>query len=131
MPCSAIQGSGSRTLEEGQATDPGIEHPTDATGSQQTRERPRTPFFSCTQPAIPQISERPEPLLERVVPEPFCRPLYWQPIPAPYDCLDPGPRFHRRPRTLAGEVHRVIELELTQVGVEALEVSLQAGPARL
>ena len=79
---SAIQGDGCRTLEEGQATDPGIEHLTDAKRSRQTRERPRTPLFSCTQPAIPQVGEGPEPLLERVVPEPFRQPLDRHPVPA-------------------------------------------------
>jgi hypothetical protein len=71
VPYSANQECGSRTVEDGQATDPGIEHSTDTTGSRNTRERTRTPFFPCAQPAIPQISERPKPLLERVVPEPL------------------------------------------------------------
>ena len=128
---SAIQGNGCCTLEEGQATDPGFEHLTDARRSRHTREGPRTPLFSCTQPTTPQVGEGPDPLLEHVVPEPFRRPLDRHAVSAPYDRLDPGPRFQRRPRTLAGEEHRVFELELTQVGLEPPEVAFQAGLVRL
>src|SRR4029079_16656192 len=92
--------------------------------SRTLRERPRAAFLTGAETALPQIEEGLEPRLERQEAEPIGRVPDMQPIDSTHRCCDARTRLHGRTRQPAGEVHVVFGFELTQLGLEPFQLTL-------